>query len=264
MRDQFDRDGFVVVPTGVPEETLRAATLADGPLQPKEYHWNPAGRRVFEGWKSSQAVRDIAYAPALVSALHEVADHPVRPFQTINFDRGSAQRAHADLIHFDSRPAGQIVGAWVALEDIHLDSGPLFIVPGSHGAERVDFETLGLPPAEVGQQYEEYRLYEDAVERLIEARGWARVPMLLRAGQAVVFGGGLLHGGMPIADPERTRYSVAIHYFAGRMEYAFAPMFGTAEKPYRKSMRWFDRAGQSHPWERNRVRPMISYGSPSG
>lgn len=255
----YDERGYVVVPTEVPEATLSEARAARGPEQPEVYRYNKAGHRWFETWRTSQAVRDIAYSKPVLDAIRAVtgcAGSP-RPFQCILFDRPSAQPLHHDAVHFDSVPRGQIFGAWVALERMDEENGPLCYVPGSHRPGFTGWQAMGLEAVPVGGQERAYRRYE-------EICSWSngeREAFLCDPGTAFVWGVDLLHGGMPVTDPERTRWSLVTHYYLDSMQYAHAPMFGTPERPYKKTGRWFDRAGQVHPYERNRVRPMLSYGS---
>lgn len=241
---------YEVVNTGVPRETLVAASRADGPPQPLGYTFNPSGHRIFEGWKClgpfGQAVRDICYAEPILSAIRKMYGSGARPFQTIGFDRGSSQKAHQDAIHFQSSPRNRIVGAWIALEDIHPDSGPLFVVPDSAGMPFVDLAVLGFEKQQVDQQYEAYYHYEKVMESLIECNRWEKVPFLGRSGDALLWGIDVLHGGMPIEDPTRTRHSLVVHYYLDDVEYGYAPMFGTREQPYLKRGLWFDRDGKAH------------------
>lgn len=239
---------FGSVMTGAPAATLAEAASAEGPPQPEGYRWNKRGHRWFESWKTSQAVRDLAYNEHILTAIRRFTGSGARAFQTIVFDRGSNQRLHADNIHFQSEPRDRIMGAWIALEDIHPDAGPLVYVPGSEGMPFMDFHVLGLPEAKVDQQYDDYCRYEDFMERLVETNGWKRVPFLGKAGEAFLWGVDMLHGGMPIQNPDLTRKSLVVHYYLDDVKYGYAPMFGkaVAGRPYRKSGKWWDREGNVH------------------
>ena len=225
---------------------LSEAMLAKGPEQPEPYHYNRNGHRVFEGWKTSKAVRDLAYHPDILDGIEALTGSSARPFQTIGFDRGSNQPLHQDAIHFQTFPREQIIGAWIALEDIHPDSGPLLYVPESAGMPFIDFGTLGLPVAGVGEQYADYARYEDFMRNLVAVNRWEPVPFLAKAGDAFLWGVEMLHGGAPILDPSLTRRSLVVHYYLDDVEYAYAPMFGIEECPYRKSGRWFSKDGRLH------------------
>lgn len=251
MRSQYAYDGFVVVPSGLPEETLDKARDVAGPLQPAQYHYSE-GPRVFEAWKSSQAVRDIVFCPKVIETiktLYELQDEP-RALQTINFRKGTNQPLHQDGIHFQTSPLNRMVGAWIALEDMTEDNGPLCYVPGSHRIGFQGWQDLGFRATPVGLQFEQYRAYE----AWAEAKGMrlgGKVPFLGKKGDVFIWGLNLLHGGMPIKDPKSTRYSQVSHYAFADAEFGWAPMFSgpTADRFYKKSMKWFDREGNLHPWE---------------
>ena len=66
------------------------------------------------------------------------------PFSTINFIGGTEQPMHSDYIHFGSLPHKYLAGAWIALEDIHENNGPLSIISGSHKFPLIDYQDLKM------------------------------------------------------------------------------------------------------------------------
>jgi ectoine hydroxylase-related dioxygenase (phytanoyl-CoA dioxygenase family) len=161
-----------------------------------------------DAWRWSTAAAEIARAPQVLDTLFLLYQRKAIPFQTLNFATGTEQLAHSDAIHFHSVPQRFTAGVWVALEDIHADSGPLTIYPGSHRLPIFDFHDLALPTG-----FASYRDYERFIAELLEAEKLQPEPLLLRRGQAVIWAANLLHGGSAVADPERTRLSQASHYF---------------------------------------------------
>lgn len=251
-RAEFEENGFIVVESGIPEETLLLARQATGPLQPKEYHWNVAGKRIFEGWKSSDAVRECVWTPKIVDAIKEVCgltEEP-RPFQTINTDRPTLQALHQDGIHFQTEPGpGGIVGVWLALEDVDESNGTLAYVPGSHRMPFMAWQDMGFKKCAVGQQYEQYARYEAQMESIGCMYG-GKVPFRAKMGQAFVWGLNMLHGGWKAEDPFRSRYAQVTHYYLPGAGRPYAPMFSDpdAGEFYWKSGKWFDRKGAVHEW----------------
>ena len=53
-------------------------------------------------------------------------------FQTPNLEFGSQQEFHFDTFRMPAPIENKMVAAWIALEDVHPDSGPLRYYPGSH------------------------------------------------------------------------------------------------------------------------------------
>ena len=219
LAQRFATEGYLVIDTAIDEAALDGAVRDLDPM----FRELPSGeRRVLDAWKVSASVRQIALDPSVLETLAALYGRTLRPFQTLNFRVGSEQRPHADSIHFDSVPPGNMCGVWVALEDIDLDSGPLVYYPGSHKLPAISFSDLRLPPY---TRY--YEKYEDAIERLVEDRvgalleGVALEPHFatLRKGQALIWSANLIHGGAPQRDQSRTRYSQVTHYFVERLRY---------------------------------------------
>ena len=187
-----------------------AATLLDGVRAAHDTRW-PTQDRVLDGWRRDPRVRALATHPAVLDAVESVYGRSPIPFQTLNFRRGTGQPLHADLIHFDSVPTGWVCAAWVALEDIDDDQGPVEYVPGSH---LEDFSRVHL--AERTGRFDNAR-YEDAVARHVGDRPRAR--FTASAGDVLIWHGALLHGGAPVVDPASTRWSQVTHYFLDGFAY---------------------------------------------
>lgn len=250
MRDEYAYNGYILIPSGLPEETLDAAKEASGPLQPMGYHSND-GPRIFEAWKTSQAVRDIVFCHEVIETIKFLYDLETEPraLQTINFRKGTDQPLHQDGIHFQTQPLGRMVGAWCALEDMDEKNGTLCYVPGSHRLGYQGWQDLGFVKTNVGCQFEQYRIYENWAEAKAFQMG-GKKPLICKKGDVFIWGLDLFHGGYPIEDPSRTRYSQVSHYAFADAEFGWAPMFSDPEKGdyLRKTMRHFDREGKLHPW----------------
>ena len=100
--------------------------------------------RIADGWESIAGIRDLACFSEILSLLEVIYGRPPIPMQTLNFGRGTEQRAHSDNVHFSSVPAGYMCGVWIALEDIDEDNGPLEYYPGSHRLPAFDLSHLGI------------------------------------------------------------------------------------------------------------------------
>lgn len=260
LEHRYNSEGYAVIATGIPDEILDEAKNAHGPLQPLEYHWNPKGKRVFEAWKTNDAVRTIAHWPYILEVIKTLTGEAAYPFQTINFDKGTNQRLHQDGVHFQTFPRGKMIGVWVALEDMDEENGTLMVVPRSHHAGYFEWQGMGFEKQKVEHQYAAYAKYEDKIENFsmhlngeetLPARELAK-PVVCSKGDAIIWGLELFHGGWPIKDEERTRHSQVTHYFLEGARSGWAPMFSDPTKGdiRQKSMRWFDIAGNRHHWSR--------------
>jgi hypothetical protein len=171
------------------------------PLYPEQ------DRRILEAWMQFGEVRTVACAPRVLELLHLLyGRHPI-PFQTLNFDRGTEQPAHSDTLHFHCAPRHFMAGAWVAFEDIHPDSGPLVLYPGSHRLPDLDIFSLGHPSG-TGS----YHDYEDAVHAILAESGIQPLELCLERGQVAIWAANLFHGGVPLRDSARIRQSQVTHY----------------------------------------------------
>jgi hypothetical protein len=56
--------------------------------------------------KISPVIKNVTYTPKLISILNFLLGKEVIPFQTLNFIKGSNQRAHSDSIHMTTYPLG--------------------------------------------------------------------------------------------------------------------------------------------------------------
>lgn len=161
--------------------------------------------RVPNGWQVCDAVANLATHQPLLDALSAIYGRRAFPFQTLNFEFGTQQNAHADTYHFNAKPDGFMCGVWVALEDVADDAGPLFYYPGSHKLDTIERMDL------IGAR--SYGDYEAHIAKAMQTRGFERRTALLRRGQALIWAANLVHGGAPRIDLGLTRYSQVTHYF---------------------------------------------------
>jgi hypothetical protein len=211
---QYARDGYLRIDPGIDPATLDAAEAA---LRAELL--DPAGRvrasRVRDAWRRIDAVRAIAAAEPVMRLLRLLYGREPVPFQTLDFPVGTEQKVHSDTIHFHSFPAGFLCGVWVALEDVDEDNGALVYYPGSHRMPIYQMYDIGRPGGlGLGSAQEEhYGIYERFVESWIDGQGFERRTLSLRRGEALVWAANLYHGGGPIRDRQRTRFSQVTHYF---------------------------------------------------
>ena len=162
----------------------------------------------------SPLIRKITYDKRLIDLLSFILDKEVVPFQTINFTKGSNQRAHSDSIHMTTYPLGYLTAVWVALEDTNEKNGPLFYYPGTHRLPyllNADFNE-GETALALGKKV--YTDYEDRLEESIRELRFEKKVFFAKKGDVFIWHANLIHGGMPVLDPALTRNSMVIHYYA--------------------------------------------------
>ncbi|NET43555.1 MAG: phytanoyl-CoA dioxygenase [Okeania sp. SIO2B3] len=169
--------------------------------------------RIQDAWTFNQDVKKIATSPKIINLLKILYQREPIPFQTLNFKFGTQQSTHSDSIHFSSMPARFMCGVWIALEDIDANNGPLHYYPGSHKLPMFDLNDLGITGSYQNKPYDVYPIYEEFLQSLIEHNGLKKVELYVKKGQALIWAANLLHGGSPVLDKNRTRYSQVTHYY---------------------------------------------------
>jgi ectoine hydroxylase-related dioxygenase (phytanoyl-CoA dioxygenase family) len=259
QRDQFDRQGYVVFDPDVPEaivdgvrrdtEGLYVFEENKPPFEDRGVLFapNPDRPRISNAWKINANVRALALAPKILAVVEKIHGRSVMPYQTLNFIRGSQQRPHADSMHFQSDPPGFMCGAWVALEDIDMDNGPLVYFPGSHRLPMPNWDEVRreigfiADPAEYSSGEEFWKVksrqYEHYCQHLIERDGLRPKYGTIRKGQAILWAANLLHGGFQQEDMSRTRHSQVTHYFFEGCR-VYSPMATQGERVFWLHPEW--------------------------
>jgi ectoine hydroxylase-related dioxygenase (phytanoyl-CoA dioxygenase family) len=182
--------------------------MTNGALQ---FKW---GNKLMFANKKSAIIRQATKDPLISQVLNFLLDKEMVPFQTINFINGSGQRAHSDSVHMTTYPLGYLTAIWVALEDVHPDSGPLFYYPGSHKLPYLLNNDWNAGSSILSLGKHDYPDYEDMVDELIEKHRFPREELLAKKGDVLIWHANLVHGGAPIRNPALTRKSMVVHYYA--------------------------------------------------
>lgn len=167
--------------------------------------------RVQDLWKYSEPVRTLASFPKILEVLEMLYGREAIPFQTLNFSKGSQQRAHSDTIHFSSLPAKFMCGVWVALEDVTLENGPLFYYPGSQNLPEYNFSHI--QDHNKASSYENYIEYEDFIEEIVKVNNYKKEVFMAKKGDVLLWSSNIIHGGMPVEKIGSSRWSQVTHYF---------------------------------------------------
>jgi ectoine hydroxylase-related dioxygenase (phytanoyl-CoA dioxygenase family) len=209
----YEEQGYLIFDPEIPGHVLDGAIADCARLYPDNE------RRVQDAWKQSLNVKAIATAPKILEILREFHRRKPLPFQTLNFRFGTEQAVHSDTIHFNSMPAGFMVGVWVALEDMDMNNGPVVFYPGSHKIPEIDMKDVGV--AAHSGHYPHYVCYMMGV---IKGAKLQSRYATIKKGQAFMWASNMLHGGSAHKNPSRTRHSQVTHYFFENCKY-YTPLF---------------------------------------
>jgi phytanoyl-CoA hydroxylase len=148
------------------------------------------------------------------SFLQNVFQDTPSVLQTLFFIRGSQQPVHLDYPYVCVQEhTADLAASWVALEDVHEDSGPLAYYCGSQMPEKMPFFDWGtgsiLYSEGAPKQPMDFSNYLYAEMRRLNIPSRVFLP---KKGDMLIWHGYLAHEGTAIKDPSRTRKSLVTHY----------------------------------------------------
>jgi ectoine hydroxylase-related dioxygenase (phytanoyl-CoA dioxygenase family) len=165
--------------------------------------------RIMDFIHNSVAAKQISLHPNITTVFEHVLGDRVVAFQSLNFFQGSQQPIHQDFAYVPGRPRPRLVASWVALEDIHPDSGPLRYIPGSHRLRKFDWAPG--PHKIPGTARNELEFQDHILQEAAKA-GLQTLTFCPKKGDAFLWHSALAHGGSLVNDPSRTRKTHVTHY----------------------------------------------------
>ena len=209
----FEENGFAVLPSFLSVEAVDEINKELAHLIATQQISLRYRNKFMFAFRKSARIR-AAGEGALRELVAALLGHETKLFQSINFLTGSQQRTHSDSIHMSTFPLGGMAAAWVALEDITPENGPLHYYPGSHQLPyylNADYQNEGSDWLIGGKEYTEY---EANIAAKITEAGIEKQIFLARKGDVFIWHANLMHGGEPHLDPIQTRKSMVFHYFS--------------------------------------------------
>lgn len=211
----WKENGYIILENFFDASTIDAVNHEiDSLLKNKKVEFT-LGNKIMFANKASKLIRSLTLKKELTSILEFILGKKVIPFQTINFVTGSEQSAHSDSIHMTTYPLGYLIAIWVALEDVHEDSGPLSYYPGSHKLPYLlnDGYERGGNVFTVGAD-SNYLKYEEKIGEVVKEKKLPRRIFTAKKGDVLIWHANLIHGGEKITRAGATRKSMVVHYFA--------------------------------------------------
>jgi hypothetical protein len=162
----------------------------------------------------SRAAARLSLTADVVDFIGHLFDAPAAVTQSLSFWRGSEQPIHIDYPYVRQQLSlSHVVASWVALEDVHPDSGPLAYYRGGHKLDKSDFFDWGGGSI----------VYDENSERTPMEFAhylWDRMKMcgiepdvfLPKKGDVLLWHGNIPHEGTRVKDPALTRKSYVTHY----------------------------------------------------
>lgn len=170
-------------------------------------------------------------APSLRTVLHAIVPlvqatlGPAALTQAawVHSTRGTA--LHTDPHPFEA--GARLIGAWVALEDIHGNAGPFVVVPGSRDLDPSEPVVAAWLHAAARAAHAQFHTDQDPtgtlgldaaalLDELLSRRHLAPEPVLLAAGDVLLWDGALVHGSLRPGPGPQTRRSLLLHFIERR------------------------------------------------
>lgn len=146
--------------------------------------------------------------PAVRRAVQTLLGERGRIVHTMYFDGNQTTWAHRDGHYLDAEREGQMIGVWLAAEDIHPDAGRFFVVPRSH---RMQVPGEGRDP--------NGEAYKASMAAFVRDGPLPCVSPVLRQGDLLLWTSLTVHGSLPTADPRQSRRSFTAHYVPRSQRY---------------------------------------------
>ena len=169
------------------------------------------GTRFIDFHDSSIRSKNLITHPNLIPFLQASLTPKITVFQSLIFKYSSQQDVHQDFPWVTTEIPSHLVAAWIPMEDVHKDSGPLFYYPKSHRIPKFDFGQTGIVFQHLNSLFSPSKFARYLTKTCTEL-GLKKEVLLIKKGDMLFWHGALAHGGMPINDPTKTRKSFVVHY----------------------------------------------------
>jgi ectoine hydroxylase-related dioxygenase (phytanoyl-CoA dioxygenase family) len=170
----------------------------------------PDANRYTNAGSECSAINLLANDINILKIAEEFFQEKAKAIQTLNFKYGSNQPIHQDTVHFSTFPRDLMLAAWVALEDVGPDQGPLIYIPFSHLLPT--FSSYEFP-GHGCKIDEKYSRYEIEMSTCIKKLNLDVKILTAEAGDVFLWHPRLWHGGYQ-HNNSLTRLSQVTHYMA--------------------------------------------------
>jgi ectoine hydroxylase-related dioxygenase (phytanoyl-CoA dioxygenase family) len=153
-------------------------------------------------------VFDLIYSDKLQFVLAELLQAKPLLFNGLNMEQGTEQRMHIDTFYMPPRTFGKMVATWLALEDIHPDSGPLSYYPKSNHIPAYKFSH-----GEIWAKQDEMPAFDTYYDQELGNRGLKAEGFCPNKGDVFIWHAQLYHGGGKINNTALTRRSMVNHFW---------------------------------------------------
>ncbi|MFZ0429962.1 MAG: phytanoyl-CoA dioxygenase family protein, partial [Acidobacteriota bacterium] len=156
----------------------------------------------------SEAALGLYLHPEVFRWAELILERKAVAFESRFVEFGRSETPYRDLVYLEMSPPSHLLTAWIALEDIEMEAGPPFVVPGSHRLPLFEFEP-GRFCIRTGEDYLPARRF---VAARADDAGLSEEDLTLRKGEVVLWHPALVHGARRILRPWISRRSFIVRY----------------------------------------------------
>ncbi len=226
IHDYFLENGYVVINNAIPHQTIdefiyeyehikkspffiyysQSIHISTRPRLNKysyieESMQNASRLKFFNNFSSK--IQSCLYGKNVSKALSCVTGKEKHiSWQNMFFDKSTGTIEHQDSWYLDTQPPGGLVGVWYALENIHQNSGPFFVFPGSH--------KMGLIERE---KFPDHNDFVTEIQRISNQLNIPKKAMCLNKGDILLWHPFLIHGAFQCSDESKSRKSFTSHFY---------------------------------------------------
>lgn len=153
--------------------------------------------------------------------LKELMGESGKAVQSMYFEGNPITWAHQDCYYLDAEKHGEMIGMWLALEDIHPGGGRFYVYPTSH---KIDISKNG-GDFDIAFNHDRYKVLVKNIIKDFDLKCHAPV---LRKGDVLFWGSKTIHGSLSSFEPQYSRNSITCHYIPQSSKFM---QFQTIVKP---------------------------------
>ena len=239
-RELYEENGYVVIPNLVPTDLIdKLLTLYKKDVISSSYPFFRQSTNAYQPNKINEfgnveqsfldihdyekypefstMAKEIFCSDEIQNALRQITGcSSFNLMQTMLFDANTETQPHQDWWYLDSVPNGNLIAAWIALEDIDEKAGRFYIIPKSN---KLVFHS-DVPNLPHSEWLNRIKIYCDNNQDKIKAPE-------LKKGDVLFWNSRTVHGALPTIDKSFSRKSLTAHYIP--TAYNFGNIFTTKD-----------------------------------
>lgn len=145
-----------------------------------------AGRQILQSEEVNKALGEVSKSSEFIM------------WQNMLFDKSTGTIDHIDSWYLDTNPYGNLLAAWIALEDIDGEGGSFHIYPKSHLDESKEW---------IGLDHDSFRNWS-----IKQGKSYKKKSIMLKKGDLLIWHPMLLHGSSLQKKVGKSRKSITAHY----------------------------------------------------